>query len=95
MNPLEWMAWTWPTALFFATIVVLVASVSLAQRRQPRPARRGWLPLATTPGDRLFISLLAAAWVLVAWLLATPATLPAWPALAIAVLLGALLMRYG
>lgn len=94
-NSLEWMAWTWPTAAFFAVLVLLVAAVSLPQRRHAQPARRGWLPMATTPGDRLFVALLASAFVLIAWLLATPPDTPAWPTIPIAIALGALLLRYG
>lgn len=91
---LEWMAWTLPTALFFLAIPLLVGAVSWLQWRQPQPARRGWLPLRTTRGDRLFLSLLAAAFVHVLWLLALPAA-PVWPASLAALLLGLVLMRSG
>lgn len=91
---LEWMAWTLPTALFFLAIPLLVGAVSWLQWRHPQPARRGWLPLRTTRGDRLFLALLSAAFVHIGWLLAAPAA-PVWPATLAAVLLGGLLMRSG
>ena len=34
----------------------------------PSPERRGFLPIATTPGDRLFIGLLVSAYINLAWI---------------------------
>ena len=66
---LAWMAWTWPTAAFFAP------------SRCCSPAWRSWeycvarrrpavgvLGIETTRGDRLFISLLGSAFIHLAWL---------------------------
>ena len=38
------------------------------QDRSPSLARRGFLPIVTTRGDRLFISLLGSAYIHLAWL---------------------------
>lgn len=95
MQSLEWMAWTGPTAAFFLVILLLVCAVSWMQMHHPRPARRGWLPMATTPGDRLFVALLASAYLHAIWLAGVPDSWPAWPATALAVLLGCVLMRSG
>ncbi|MEZ5657630.1 MAG: DUF2160 family membrane protein [Burkholderiaceae bacterium] len=66
---LSWMAWTWQTALFFVVILVLLVLMTLWERRSPGGGpRRGILGLTTTRGDRLFISLLLAAYVHLAWL---------------------------
>lgn len=63
------MAWTWQTAAFFAAIGVLLAAMTVWERVSPGGgARRGILGLTTTRGDRLFISLLLAAYVHLAWL---------------------------
>ena len=65
---ISWMAWTWQTGLFFAGIAaVLLAMIGLAVAR-PETPRQGVLTLATTRGDRLFISLLGAAFIHLAWL---------------------------
>lgn len=90
---LAWMAWTWPTALFFIAVAVALVSLTGLELRFPTRRRRGWLPLATTRGDRFFISLLAAAFVHVVWLAVTDA--PVVWASAGATLLGASLMRWG
>ncbi|MCO7634820.1 DUF2160 domain-containing protein [Pseudomonas guariconensis] len=60
---MEWMAWTLPTALFFAAVGVLLVCMTFYELRRPCLARRGFLPIATTRGDRLFIGLLASAYL--------------------------------
>jgi len=59
----EWMAWTLPVAVFFSAIVLMLALMTVWELRSPTVLRKGWLPMATTRGDRLFIGLLAAAYV--------------------------------
>jgi predicted small integral membrane protein len=59
----EWMAWTLPVAVFFGCIVMMLAGMTIWEIRSPTIERRGFLPMATTRGDRLFIGLLAAAWL--------------------------------
>jgi len=59
----EWMAWTLPVAVFFGCIVLMLVGMTFWELKSPTTLRRGWLPLATTRGDRLFIGLMAAAWV--------------------------------
>jgi len=59
----EWMAWTLPVAVFFTCVVLMLAGMTLWEIRSPTTLRRGWLPMATTRGDRLFIGLMIAAWV--------------------------------
>lgn len=59
----EWMAWTLPVAVFFTCIALMLVVMTAWEVRSPTTPRRGWLPIATTRGDRLFIGLMAAAWV--------------------------------
>jgi predicted small integral membrane protein len=66
---MSWMAWTWQTALFFALIAAALAGMSVWEWLSPGGApRRGILAITTTRGDRLFISLLAAAYIHLLWL---------------------------
>ena len=60
---LAWMAWSPATAAFFTVIVSLLALMSFLAIRYPETARVGALGIATTRGDRLFISLLSAAFI--------------------------------
>ncbi len=59
----EWMAWTLPVAVFFTCIVLMLAGMTLWEIKRPTLERKGFLPLITTRGDRLFIGLLSAAYV--------------------------------
>lgn len=81
---LSWMAWTWPTALFFIFIFASIAVMAVLEIRYPGGAeRRGVLGLTTTRGDRLFISLLGSAYIFLAWL--GFFGLPLWAPLALAI----------
>jgi predicted small integral membrane protein len=62
-----WMNWTPPVAIFFAAIVTMLIGMTLWQIKSPSIERKGFLPMPTTRGDRLFISLLTAAYVNLAW----------------------------
>ena len=59
----EWMAWTLPVAVFFTCIVLMLAGMTVWELRSPTVLRKGFLPMATTRGDRLFIGLMTAAWL--------------------------------
>ena len=59
----DWMAWTLPVAVFFISIVLMLAGMTIWEIRSPTVMRKGFLPIATTRGDRLFIGLLSAAYV--------------------------------
>lgn len=64
-----WMAWTWATVAFCVLIFSSIALMGLLEfRRAGGAPRDGILGLRTTRGDRLFISLLGSAYVLLAWL---------------------------
>lgn len=65
---LSWMAWTWQTATFFIVIVSLIALMTILAITKPETPRVGILRIETTRGDRLFISLLGSAFILLAWL---------------------------
>jgi len=90
---LAWMEWTLPTTIFFAVIAAMLLSMTVWQVVAPSPERRGFLPIATTPGDRLFIGLLVSAYINLAWIGLTNSSL--WLALAISVAWMMVVMRWG
>jgi predicted small integral membrane protein len=59
----DWMAWTTPVAVFFSCIVLMLIGMTVWELKSPTVERKGWLPIVTTRGDRLFIGLLAAAYI--------------------------------
>jgi predicted small integral membrane protein len=58
-----WMAWTVPVAVFFTSIVLMLVAMTVWEIKSPTVMRKGFLPIETTRGDRLFIGLLSAAYV--------------------------------
>jgi predicted small integral membrane protein len=60
---MEWMNWTTPTAAFFGAIALLLTGMTTWEVRSPSIPRRGFLPISTTRGDRLFIGLLGSAYL--------------------------------
>lgn len=66
---LDWMAWTWPTALVFIGIFSAIGIMTVIEIRYPGGGeRKGVFGLTTTRGDRLFISLLGTVYIFLAWL---------------------------
>ena len=89
---MSWMAWTWQTALFFALIAAVLAGMSVWEWLSPGGApRRGILAITTTRGDRLFISLLAAAYIHLLWLAFVGTTL--WGAAALSLIVAVVIFR--
>jgi predicted small integral membrane protein len=92
-NLFSWMAWTAPVAIFFTAIVLMLVAMTVWELRSPSIMRRGFLPIATTRGDRLFIGLLAAAYINLAWTGLT--NLPQWLGAALSFVVLLIVMRWG
>lgn len=71
MADLEWMAWTTGTAVFVGLVVVGLASLALLAAVRPSTPRKGFLPMPTARGDRIYISLLGTGLILIVVLAAT------------------------
>lgn len=89
----SWMAWTIEIAVFFSCVVLMLIGMTLWQLRSPSVERKGFLPIPTTRGDRLFIGLLSAAYVNLAW--AGLMDITQWVAAAIGFLVLLVMMRWG
>ena len=88
-----WMAWTFPTALFFLVIFLLLALMAVWEYASPGGNPRvGVLRFETTRGDRLFVSLLGSAFIHLAWLGLIGSNL--WWALALSVVYAIGVFRY-
>jgi predicted small integral membrane protein len=64
----DWMVWTLPVAVFFICIALMLAGMTVWEIKSPTLERKGFLPLTTTRGDRLFIGLLTAAYINLAFI---------------------------
>lgn len=100
----DWMAWTTPVAVFFTCIVLMLAGMTVWEVKSPTAMRKGFLPIATTRGDRLFIGLLTAAYVNLVWVglgekmaqwFALSAEPSVWISFVLSMLVLALVMRKG
>ena len=90
---ITWMAWTWQTAVFFIFIALCLTAMILWEKKVPGGSpRRGVLGLDTTRGDRLFISLLSAAFIHLAWLGIVGGIL--WIATIISIIFAIIVFRY-
>jgi predicted small integral membrane protein len=90
---LNWMAWTLPSALFFVGIASILLVMTIFEIGRPCVERKGWLPITTTRGDRLFIGLLSSAFIHLLFLGLTDLSL--WIALAISAIWMLILLRWG
>lgn len=90
---MSWMAWTMPTAIFFAAVGIALVLMTVWELVKPTELARGFLPMATTRGDRFFISLLSAAFIHLIWLATGADSLVI--ASALSAIWAALLIRWG
>lgn len=68
MESIAWMAWTLPTAIFFVALACTLLVMTWLAAVYPEAERVGVLSIPTTRGDRLFISLILAAVIHLAWI---------------------------
>lgn len=100
----EWMAWTTPVAVFFTCIVLMLTTMTVWEIKSPTVLRKGFLPIETTRGDRLFIGLLSAAYTNLAFVAVSEKMITwfgleqepsIWISFGVSMLLLALIMRKG
>ena len=68
MEDIAWMAWTPITAVFFAAVGLMLITMIWLARARPEVEHVGVLGIPTTRGDRLFLSLVLAAVIHLAWI---------------------------
>jgi predicted small integral membrane protein len=90
---IDWMNWTPTVVIFFAVIASILAFMTVYEIVSPCRERKGFLPIETTRGDRLFIGLLSAAYIHLTFLAVSDVTL--WVALAVSVAWLGVLLRWG
>lgn len=66
--PPQWMYWTVPTLLFVGFIILMLITLSFWDAKDPGWARQGVLPIETTRGDRVFMSILTTLGIFCLWL---------------------------
>lgn len=93
MDWLNWMAWTTPSALFFIGIGCIICTMTCWEVLSPSIPRKGFFPMATTRGDRIFISLLSAAFIHLGFIGLTE--LSVWIAFGMSIIWLFIVMKWG
>jgi predicted small integral membrane protein len=68
MNWFYWMYWNPASAVFFGSVFCAIAGLTVWGVRKPDPGRKGFLPIETTRGDRLFIGVISSIVVVLLWI---------------------------
>lgn len=90
---MQWMAWSPVSGAFFTGIALLLLCMTIAELKWPCVERKGFLPIATTRGDRVFIALLSSAFLHLGFLAFSELSLTI--PLGISALWMAILLRWG
>jgi predicted small integral membrane protein len=91
---LEWMEWTSVTFGLFVAVMAMLTAMTIWDIRSPSEARKGFMPIALTRGDRLFLSIMTLIGTHIVWLAFLPDM--DWRfALPVAGILIAILVRWG
>ena len=68
VDQFRWMQWNWAGSLFFAFLCLSIAGLTLWDVLTPQNSRKGFLPIPTTRGDRLFIGIMTSIGIVLIWL---------------------------
>lgn len=68
INEFRWMQWNWAGSLFFMFLFLSIAGLTVWDVLAQGTARKGFLPMATTRGDRLFIGIMISIGFTLLWL---------------------------
>ena len=65
MPDLEWMAWTTSTAVFAGCVLLFLIALAALAVWRPSTPRKGFLPMPTARGDRVYVALLGTGLILI------------------------------
>ena len=90
---MSWMAWTGITSTFFSVIALILLCMTIYEIKVPCKERKGFLPIETTRGDRLFMGLLSSAFIHLGFLAFSDINL--FVALALSIVWLGVILRWG
>lgn len=90
---LEWMAWTPGTFVFVVVVFTSLAALTLLAVLRPSTERRGFLPMPTARGDRIYVGLLGTGLILIALIALTD--MPLGVGLALSAIWMVVVVRWG
>jgi len=90
---LDWMFWLPQTAIAFAALVTMLAVLAVLDYYKRSSPRKGFLPMPTTRGDRVFIGLALFILIGILWLIFEPA--PIYFALIPGIIVFIIIVKWG
>lgn len=57
-NMPEWMRWSVPTFIIFVSVMTMLVVMTIWDTRNPSEAKQGFMPVAFTRGERMFLFIL-------------------------------------
>ena len=68
VDEFRWMQWNWAGTLFFSILFLSITGLTVWDVFTLENRRKGFLPIATTRGDRFFIGIIGSMGLTLIWL---------------------------
>jgi predicted small integral membrane protein len=68
IDEFRWMQWNWAGTVFIAFLILSITCLTVWDAIAPGVRKKGFLPIATTRGDRLFIGIMSSIGLILIWL---------------------------
>ena len=65
---IRWMQWNVPSAIFFIVLFCTIVGMGIWEGFQPTVSRKGFFPMWTTRGERLFLVIISTAGICLVWI---------------------------
>ena len=90
---MEWMHWTVASAIGFAMLFVTLCGLAYLDKVSPSYGRKGFLPMVTTRGDRVFMSIASLVIIVFLWLKFLP-EVTVWGAVAVSAAVTVIFLKW-
>jgi predicted small integral membrane protein len=90
----SWMYWTQQSAIGFGLLFGMLIFLTILDIKNPSYAKKGFLPMPTTRGDRVFISIASFFLIVLTWLKFSPDT-TSWLVIVLGTINAAIVLKWG
>ncbi len=90
---MEWMHWTVQSAIGFSALFVMLCALAYLDKISPSYGRKGFLPMVTTRGDRVFMAIISMVLIFFLWLKFFP-EVTLWGAAAISAVVMTIFLKW-
>jgi len=91
---LSWMYWTYQSLIGFGLLFGMLFVVTMIDLKNPSYPTKGFLPMETTRGDRVFLSVATFLLMVLIWLKYAPDLTP-WVVVAAGIINAAIIFKWG